>query len=90
MKVTMLYFHTVSELIKKFGYTWNDVSGIKDHKGRVKHGENGRFESSLEYMFYSTHMGGFNENSDNAKALISAFLVALEEARNSRLALANG
>ena len=68
MKVTMLYFHTISRIIKKHGFTWSDVEGIQDHA------------QCLEDAFYITHMGGFDENSDRAKSLIKVFLGALKEA----------
>jgi len=84
MKVTMLYFHTIGDLIEKHGFTWDDVAKVKDRKGLVSIGSS---QYTLEDIFYSTHMGGFDENSKNGKLLIEAFIKALEEARmqNDRL-----
>lgn len=84
MKVAMLYFSTISGLIKKHGFSWEDVHNIEDFKGRVKFGKNSEFESTLEHIFYYTHMGGFCKNDRNSKLLIAAFLNALEESRIRR------
>lgn len=75
MKVTMLYYHTISKLIKKYGFTWKDVENIEDYKGRVII-KGHKF--MLEDIFYSTHMHGFNENGEYEKILVKAFIEALK------------
>lgn len=82
MKVTMLYFSTIRKMIKENGYTWTDVENIKDYEGRVKIGN---LEYTLEFIFYSTHMNGFEENGKYEKILTEAFLNALKEVRNNRI-----
>lgn len=81
MKVTMLYFNTIDKLIEKYGFTWNHVDAIDDKDDAVIYGDNNEFSCSLEHMFYCTHMGGFDETTDNAKKLITAFLEALQEVK---------
>lgn len=82
MKITMLYFNTIADLIKKYGFTWEDVNNIQDYKGRVTLCD---YEYTLEQIFYSTHMGGFDEYSEMGKILIKAFIQALENPQNSSI-----
>ena len=81
MKITMLYFNTVAEVINQYGYTWKDVNNIRDYKGRVVMGG---FKYTLEEIFYSTHMGGFDENSERGKMLINSFVQALQETKENK------
>lgn len=89
MEVTMLYFDTVSELIKEHGYTWEEVSIIKDHKDRVIfsysppiEGEPDIYTVSLKEAFRLTHFGrSFVNTGDMERSLIKAFLEALKEVK---------
>lgn len=81
MKITMLYFNTVAEVINQYGYTWEDVNNIQDYKGRVVMGG---YKYTLADIFYSTHMGGFDQNSERGKILINSFVQALQEMKENK------
>lgn len=82
MKITMLYTNSIAKIIKEHGYTWKDMDNIHDYAGRVKFGDYGY---TLEEIFYSTNMGGFDENGEHEKILVKAFLQALEETKMGQL-----
>lgn len=81
MKVTMLYFDTICTLVKEYGFTWRDVNGIEDNDKRVVSGVNNEFTSSLEDMFYVSHIGGHWEDYRYRQNIIDAFVEALSETR---------
>ena len=89
MEVTMLYFDTVSKLIEEHGYTWKEVSIIKDHKDRVRfsysppiEGEPDSYTVSFKEAFRLTHFGrSFINTGDMERNLIKSFLEALEEVK---------
>ena len=87
MKVTTLYFDTISKIIKEHGYLWENVEAIQDNDSRYKYGENNECSSSLEYAFYISHMYRGCELEETCflkdwklpDNLLSAFLHSLAE-----------
>jgi hypothetical protein len=81
MKITMLYFDTISKWLKESGDKLEEADAIEDNDNRVKYGDNNEHTCSLSDMFYAQHLGGFDETTDNARKLKDAFFKALYEAK---------